>query len=367
MTDRRRAKALRRKHREEKRSGRDERAPEAVLQEIVNREVLNGERYLVHLQRFAELLHSPLLARMRFAPKDVLDAIRAFRSEEHDAAADAGRYKAFHEALLSELATREVWGRFETLFAEVLPGVTSEEDLMALLVARLSLGHRRGRLPAFDTPMWLAILMPSVAEVIRGGGGLVLAVRDAQGDLPVEELDVGSLELSEVLHLVRASALFEEKHFETIFDHGLTPEVRRAALDAFDGAFRRDVTPEVVADLARELEEWADDEDPGRETDHAARRRALAIAASVRAVSIETSPLLRALYLRSFELHAQLAGHSEPFVAKLWDDPGDARGIEEYERSLREEGDFLRARRVRRYRDALAATPAVPAPALVRP
>ena len=392
----------------------------AESREVIQRELMDPERLLIHLRRLSELLTIvPDLRAARF-PQDVLADVLALARAEVEAAPPEKRALALRAAVVPKLATEGLAKTIRAALDKTLGEARVPADRLALFAgSRLVDSWLKSRGPAEQNPVWDTVYGLSVLDMAFEGTIVARVVRDelspdegwaakafakalAKAEtgkeldrLGLDERDPAELArryaalvrdrkrsyllgFDALLHLVRANADFAAAHVQAVLAEGLSSAVRTTALDAFDRAYAEDITTPLVDDLASEIarrvehigkmlagEVEKEKRPPGSEPLEEERRNGLLALLALRALGVERNALLRATYMGSFEVYKRSAPVDElPFVQKIWQEPGDRWALEEYERLLLARRQTHRAARVRRFlgevRDAAkkAAAPA---------
>jgi hypothetical protein len=176
----------------------------------------------------------------------------------------------------------------------------------------------------------------------------------------VHEGDPYHIQFDSVLHLAGLHVGLAETVGRVLTRYGASARAKRLVGELYERAYRDDVS-QVLAD---ELKIWFGKhlralQDPAtlsqelttEQLDHE-RKRALTAYLALSLLPPEQNDFLRSIHVQSLVRARTLSGELEaPFVEKLWSQPTDTFGLEEYERFLRERGDGNRAKRVRAYLD----------------
>lgn len=382
------------------------RARSEQMMEVVGRELGDPARFPVHLRHLGQLSFShPLLRELRLPPERFLPALIELRppAEPDDPVA---RQRAYRVALAERSADPKelpVWNRLlEQAFLEV----ERMDDLLAIGAGRALLMACADK-GGWDHPWWALLVELSFSEAWMSGAvlsalgleasrtsaaevGPPLARALAQTELSqelaalaVEEetdelcravvaqvhaddpvLRPFELEFDAVLHLVACHAGIAANLAERLAREGLTDEVRAEILRHWEDSYRDDITGELVGEVLawtrahlerlRDAPEAAFGEALEPERLRQERLRAAGLYVGLRLFGPGESKLLRAMHLRGLHRAPRLASeHELPSVQKLWSNPLDTHGLEEYEQILRDLGQPNRAGRVARYRASL--------------
>jgi hypothetical protein len=405
MSDRRREKELKRQRRNEEKSQRPAgpSVPTASAgRDVVQRELGDPARLMVHLRRLSELLAG--VEELRVARIDsvkLVKALLALPADAFDSVPEAERPAKFRERLIPELVDDQLARQARHALDQVIAKAQAEGDRLALFAGRMFLDSwLRQKQNPHQNPAWEAIFGMSLLDALFEGHLLSRVVRDgwnvdeqqasktfakalAKAEVAADLEKIGAkdpadlakhyvmlsrdhektylLGFDALLHLVRANAEFATRYVNTIMASGATAEVRKAALETFDESYRDDVTKPLSDDLSGEIVrriqalEKGDAKAGGpkpRSADDAEQEKKLARAAvaSMKAVPINQNAFLKNTYLGSFDVYKNVAPVEEvPFIRKVWGDPTDRWALEEFEKFLLERRHVHRANRVRRY------------------
>ena len=295
MTDRQRAKVVRRRVRLEKKRDRSlerrdsRRRESAELEDFVDAEFFDPERIGERLVRFRELaLVEPALAAALLAPSEIVFAL-------HDLPPSGEADAPFIARALVVAATREFVQRArDAVFRFFNEGDFDEEEdelavmtggafLDAILVDGASVETNAATNALFAASFERAFLggsilagvvLPSLeadAEAARKEFAQALARSELAMDLgsigvvardpavlaarysvrPEPPLALAPIHVDGILHGVLANVELFERCGQELLERGLTPELRTRMRAAFERAYRADVSPELVAEVRR--------------------------------------------------------------------------------------------------------------------
>jgi hypothetical protein len=381
---------------------------QVVTRDLVEREFDDPQRLTLHLRRLSELL--TIVADLRAArfPQDAIaDALFKLDRAKLDAAPAEEKPRLLRQALVPALANEALAKTAKAALQTVLGQAREPQDRLALIAGIMLLdAWLRTKAPADQNPIWDAIFGLSVLDILFEGVVLARLARETVAAAADEglaaksiakalakaevgaELDKLGLEQREpaelakryaelsrdrsrsyllgfdsVLRLVRVNGEFATQNVQKILAEGLSPEVRKAALTAFDGAYQDDVTKPLVDDLIGEIgrrlgqldkeirgEAPAAPRPPEAEPLEQEKKNSLVALVALRSIPLEKNAFLRATYVGSFEVYRRAAPTEElPFVQRIWQDPNDRWALEEFEKFLLQRRHTHRANRVRRY------------------
>lgn len=381
----------------------ERRARTGQMAELIGRELGDPERFPVHLRRLGQLSFThPALRGLRLPPERFLPALFELRPQE-DVADPVLRQRTYRATLAERAGDPKELPAYERLFEQAMGHIDQMEDLLAVAAGRalvLSCADKGG----WDHPWWALLVELSFSDAWMSGSvllglgtkaqastkeevGPVLARALAQSELSQElaglaveedvdrlvraylaqvhgddpELPPFELEFDAVLHLVACHAGVAANMAERLAREGLSDPVRTEILAHYEDAYRDDVTGELVGEVLswvrallarlRDAPEAAFGEAVAPERLRQERLRAAGLYVGLRLFGPAESKLLRAMHLRGLHRAPRLAGdHERPSVEKLWANPLDVHGLEEYEQILRDLGQPNRAARVARYR-----------------
>ena len=379
---------------------------------VLVRELEDPARLVVHLKHLSMLLSGMEELRVARIPLTrLLDAVLGLPKDALASVPEAERPLKLREQLIPGLIDDALGKACRTAFDQALGRAKEQNDRIALFAGRMFIDSwLRNKEKPQQNPGWEGIfgisLLDAVfeghllskivraswdldekgiasqfakalarAEVAKELEGLGLAAGTEPAALAKQYVALAKesgrtylLGFDALLYLVRANTEFAAAHVKTLVAEGANAAVRQAALDAFEGAYREDVTKPLMDDLAseisRRLQKLAKGLDPEEvkakkltpEDLADEKRTGLLALLSIRAIPIDKSAFLRNTYLGSFDVYKNVAPAEEvPFIRKIWSEPGDRFALEEFEKYLIERRHSHRAGRVRRYLAALRA------------
>lgn len=389
------------KHRLRERSE-ERRATQDSIAQGIAETLADPERFAQALRDFSTVsLISPALARFRLAPREEL--VQAILAHRPPAGADEQTArKALRTAIIPRFATPAL---LKDLMGQLRKAQTDCEDegqLLGVLAAQTLAGSCHDMGGAADHIFWELPFDLQLTEAVLAGDLFVGAVLSrlappadlgartakalAQGELSRELDTLGlrthdaaafvasytdavkdpegyHLQLDGVLFLLQAQqALALAPAGRAILRQGLD-DAALADLEARGlAAYEQDVSESLSGELLRWARERlsklrdAPPKDVPADALEAERLRAATLLVGLRILPRAEDALLRAIHARGLLLGRRLAPELEvPFVQRISAQPEDGFALDDYERLLTESGELPRARRVRRYRDALKA------------
>lgn len=370
--------------------------------EALAAELQDPERLVHHLRVFSQLaVVADALAPCRLPTAAFLDALLAPQPE--GTAPDAFM-AAVRQAVLERCAGPAVLDACAGAI-EAAQGETQDSDaLLALTAGGVLLASCRQAEAGAAHPFWDVLFEVSLTDAILSGGLLVRLAQDtieadpaalakaftkalAGPDLArrVDALGCDApdatalaaayaelltsdhlyhLQLDALLHLARAHVRLAEEAGKAIAREGFSQPIADRFRQAYAEAYANDVDDGLSKELRgwfeRRLEALRDaPEELEQQLPHSAddeRRRCLAAWLGLACLPLDANPLLQAIHAQSLVRVRQRASELEqPFVARLWSRPTDRFALEQYEQFLRDQRHLPRARRVKRYLEALRA------------
>lgn len=389
------------KHRLRERSE-ERRASQDTIAQGIAETLADPERFAQALRNFSTVsLISPALSRFRLAPREEL--VLAILAHRPPAGADEQTArKALRTAIIPKFATQALLKDLVGQLRKAQGDCEDEDQLLGVLAAQTLAGSCLEAGAPADHIFWELPFDLQLTEAVLAGDLFVGAVLSrlappadlgariakalAQGELS-RELDTLGLRHHEASAFVSsyADAVKDPEGYHLQLDGvlfllqaqqalALAPAGRAILRQGLDDAAIDDLVArasaayeqDVAESLSGELVRWARErlsrlrdappKEVPQEALEAERLRAATLLVGLRLLPRSEDALLRAIHARGLLLGRRLAPELEvPFVQRISAQPEDGFALDDYERLLTESGELPRARRVRRYRDALRA------------
>jgi hypothetical protein len=399
MSDRRRAKELKRKRRQRERQGRVLQASHAAeapaLEEVIEAEFRDPVRLRAHETRLRKLISGGLLDDAIPLEK-CLELALAEADAVEPGLPEQERAIQFQSRVLGRLVDLDLAHEVTSALTSAGEDPDSSEDTLALLLGTMLLGvWLNERTPPHENLVWVHALATKLSNALFEGALLAAIVRPtlrvdedaiAKGFAASLATPVGEklaalvgldsqdpsalardyarlvrddrffgpvLRFDSMLHLARAHERFVNENLGRIASFGPTADLRRQALELVEQSFRADITEDAVADLAIDAKRILADPRTGEEESAATRL----LVFSLGALEKDRNVYLRRHYVEAFGHRPGLQGHEQPFIHRVLDRPEGTWELEEYEKLLRADGLARHGDRVRRYRESLRHTP----------